>query len=213
LTALTGNLASYTQLLFIATAILAIIAAIQAFLFLRGLKDTGIAARAAADQAIIAQKTFETLERPYLFVFGLSGIRSMQETAFVAQVKYRVANYGKVAGVIEGLWVLASTTRDGVPEEPLFASMDDPLLQMPILAPQERRVNYYLFSEGMQFDGAQHGQGLIPRIEPREDLFFKIIVAYRGPFTRGHVTTAAWRWDQNTGTFVILTDPAQNIMR
>jgi hypothetical protein len=168
------------------------------------------AATAASRQALVAEESLTKLERPYLFVFNVSALKTeeieqgQEDDGYYLTVTYSVANYGKIPAIIKHIQVGFSV--DIVPIVPPLVGYHHELVTSPILAPNELRKE---IAETLRWTGGVQNdeyQSLYPVLENTE-LFFWVILNYRGPFTDEHETRACWRYDLDTNRFVgSLTD-------
>jgi hypothetical protein len=167
------------------------------------------AAKAAVTQADIAKDTLTKVQRPYVFVFGVDRLQTGNKVPAVTPfLKFSVANYGQTPAVIEN--VGAGFYAGEFPEAPLRVDDDHDLLVSPVLRPGEFRENLHaiipepFIAEGLGIivnieEGTTYP---VPKIEPNEDLFFRVTVQYRGPFSDEHITSATWVYHKTFGHFV-----------
>lgn len=169
------------------------------------------AAKAGMDQAKVAERALTELERPWVFVFGPKYATTDGEEFFV---EYTVANYGKMPAIIEGASLgFVFDAADGGPQLPLNLDEDHSLVSSPILsAGEERPLREYFpanprgeVSFRMIHEGTDE-QSLIrtPSVEIGlgHRLFFRVIIPYRGPISRGHETRANWLYREEPMDFV-----------
>jgi hypothetical protein len=212
----TQRIANYTTRLAWFTLMLFGVAVLQAGLFLwqlgymrKGMKDATIAARAASRsatatvaQAKVARNSAIKLQRPYIFVFGVQRLlRDVPE--FYAE--FTIANFGAIPAIIEDVFVGFVFSDRGEPPMPLRMGDDHTLSTNPIFAAGERRdkIPEYIpdgmdsgsvvvnFSEGDPL-GEDQTSRISPtwNVPPNSDVFFRVVVRYRGPFSAGHETAA-----------------------
>lgn len=162
-------------------------------------------AAAAAKQAKSAEDALTQLERPYLFVFGVRGIRQDAETREFF-VEYTVANYGKMPAIIEDPSVGFVISDRGEPPKPPRLFDGHSLLTSPILqAGEERKLIREYMTAGMAAEDVlvqierRGPKGLHPtevapafNVPDGFDVFFRISIGYRGPFSGGYETGALW---------------------
>jgi hypothetical protein len=105
-----------------------------------------------------------------------------------------VSNHGRTPAVIENVRIGITTSDTGIPlDTPIRADESNELFSASVIAAQsifnldERVPNGINF----RFNAGKP----IPKVPTNHDLFFWIIIAYHGPFTKGHQTSACWRWD------------------
>lgn len=189
-----------------------VVATIQAALFIYQLRlirisldDAKVASSAAARQARVAEDTLNKIERPYLFVFNVSSLKIEPwedyedgSSGTRLSVAYSVANFGKLPAVIEDMQVSLSVHTEPLP--PANYDFNHPLAVSAVLVPGEPRND---LDEGLQWDDVtlNEYEGHTPNFGG-QNLFFWVIVRYRGTLSGGHVTRACWRYDERTGRFV-----------
>ena len=196
---LTGDLARYTELLFIATVVLAVATAgLVGFGYFQS-RDAKRSIAAAETSARIAERALTELERPYLFILDYNWL--LTETAKAGGLKcglvYSVANGGKLPAFIKAVKV-------GIRIGESIPSMDDvppvhDLLTAPLIAGGEQR----LVTQGFTIEDDEPaleyqirgGTALIPAgALSAGQVIAKISIEYDGPITTGHTTTACWEW-------------------
>jgi hypothetical protein len=141
-------------------------------------------ADAAEKAASVAERSLTALERPYIFVSDVTELIVMNGVPFV---NYSVANFGKLPATIQNVCAAISATTEGFPEVPLRVSDTDPLLLIPVVAAGEKREKLF-FDEGpndIPFNTFEN--------DTNDELFFQIVISYRGPFTKGHVSSFCWK--------------------
>jgi hypothetical protein len=156
---------------------------------------------AANRSAAAAERALTDLERPWIFVFGIS--RPIQDgTDF--RVDYKVANFGKIPAIIEEARAgLVFSDASGDPQTPLFVSDDHSLTISPVLKPGDERdlSDYFPLSETFDarfqvINAGTDSEDLMPvpvvDLEPNQSMFFRVLINYRGPASRGHETSANW---------------------
>jgi hypothetical protein len=167
------------------------------------------AASAAKIQADIAQKTLTNVQRPYVFIFDISRLMTRDDvSALTPFVEYDAANFGQTPAIIEN--VGAGFHEGTLPDVPVRVDEDHNLFVSPILAPGERRKDLKeLLPEafigenlGVIVDQERSTTHPIPKIANNEELFFRVIVYYRGPFSDGHKTSATWIYHRAQDRFV-----------
>jgi hypothetical protein len=193
---------------------LVIVGAGQAGLFLwqlrymaKGMKDATITARAAqrsavatAAQAEVARDSAIKLQRPYVFVFGVSEFLATDKF----YVNYTVANYGAIPAILEDVFVGFVFSDRGALEVPPRIWDDHDLAISPIFeAGAKRNTLTEFIPTGMDTGGSiivtdSAGGFERARIAPEwnvpsnSDVFFRVVIRYRGPFSGGHETSATW---------------------
>lgn len=164
-------------------------------------------------QAKIAQKALTDLERPYVFIYGVSQIYGDKSGAHIG---YTVSNHGRMAAVVENVALGFAIVQGVTPEPPLDAERDHDLLQNPILSPaekRERRLTYDLPANTSLDILDSDSPVRIPELKSDEEAFFQVIVTYRGPFTSGHETSQCWRYDELTKSLIEFSDPQYTYIR
>jgi hypothetical protein len=197
------------------TFFLVVVGAVQAGLFFvqlrymnKGMKDATIAARAASRSAVatvaqtkIARDTLAKVQRPYIFVYGVSRLMTRPDVrALTPFVEFMVANYGQTPAIIENVGIEFSEGE--FPHAPLRVDEDHELLTKPIMPPNEKREGLierlpqtFIDEDlGIVVDLERQISYPLPKISPNAELFFRVIVYYSGAFSDGHKTSACWRW-------------------
>jgi hypothetical protein len=186
-------------------------AAEQSALISRSVAAATEAAAASRRHAATAQRALEELERPYLFVFGVKYLKIDAERSGELEpfVEYTVANYGKTPAIVENIGAGFEAAAGAQAQAPFQVDDVNPLVVAPILAPQEKRgpVKHYYPTDGAVPDFKFIGSGpfssfAVLETKPNEDLLFRIVIEYRGPFGSEHKTSACWAYDKLTDTFV-----------
>jgi hypothetical protein len=169
------------------------------------LRLTAIAATAATAQAEIARKALTDIERPYLFIFNVSRLTvedffdmDEEEIGHALKASYDVANHGKIPAIIESLHSNLSVFTD--PLDPLAADYNHPLVIAPVLAAGEKRADIPV-DIGWNDMGTNEYGNTVPNFG-QHTLFLRVVIGYRGPFTRGHETSIGLRYDERTNRFV-----------
>jgi hypothetical protein len=198
-----------------------------------------MSANASTRQAHVAEAALAQLERPYIFVFGVRGIRQDPETQEF-YVEYSVANYGKMPAIIETPHVGFVISDRGEPPIPPLLFDGHSLLASPILqaGEQRRRIREYfptgmvgpdinvriehvvraadidpnrLLAEG----GPVPSDDVVPtfNIPNGFDIFFRAVIGYRGPFTTAHETGVLWLYNPATFEFAVRGAEEHNYVR
>jgi hypothetical protein len=182
-------------------------------------KATAQAAKHAADaaktEAEIASRTLTKVQRPYLFVFGVKYL----DNDPAPYVKYTVANYGQTPAIIDDI----GAAFDNDPALPLRVRDDHSLLISPIMPPGEIRSDlrdelptavHSGETKAVYDDAVRETRTIaIPKVESGEELFFRVFISYRGPFTSDHVTSACWRYLPDNNHFVQYGHREYNFVR
>src|SRR5262249_10360470 len=121
----------------------AILFGVQLQFMRKSMTDTATAATAAKDaamaaqkQASVAERTLTDLERPYIFIFGLSRIRRNNSEFYIS---YNVANYGKTSAIVDEARIAFVTWENQGVELPPEMGEDHTLVASSILAAGEVR--------------------------------------------------------------------------
>lgn len=181
---------------------------IQLSLMRKGMTDSTIGIRAARRSAVatvaqarVARDSAIKLQRPYIFVFGVTEFKPAQ-TAF--SIDYTVANYGTIPAILEEVFVGFVTSDTTAPELPSRIGDDHDLCTSPILeAGGVRRSLTSIVPTGMDSKApvniSDDAGGWYPArsepdwvVPPGHEVFFRVVVRYRGPFSSGHETSATW---------------------
>lgn len=162
-------------------------------------------AEASAEHARIAGAALTQLERPYIFIFDVKEFEFDSECAEFF-VEYSVANYGKMPAIIEGAYIGFEFSDRGAPPRPSLMEDSHALMTAPILQAGEKRekIREYVPS-GMTNDivetdvSPDDPSARTPKFAPPgfnvpagNDVFFRTIIEYRGPFSRNHSTGSLW---------------------
>jgi hypothetical protein len=228
----TQRIADYTDRLALFTKFLFVVAVLQAGLFVWQLllinkttKDASVATRAArrsavasVTQAKIARDTLTKVQRPYIFVVGADRLASSDQFPNPHLI-YEVVNYGQTPAIIETVNVGFFSGQ--LPEVPIQVDFDHPLVISTILPPQDQRKNLreFLPDEYLSGDiGVVVGPTInephqIPVLHADDSLFFRVIIAYRGPFAGGYETSVTWTYNLSAERFVQLNDATYNYTR
>ena len=143
-----------------------------------------------------------------MFVYDLSGFKRGEEGFPI--ITYSVGNYGKAAAIIERvreqMWHGDPTimpNNDENPSEP----KDHPALIMRVFSADFAKddIEYLIGDEEIDIGGAFPNR-LYPRGESVRELYYRIIIDYRGPFTEGHRCSYCWRYDFGPGVFALMDD-------
>lgn len=182
--------------------------------------STRIAALAAKESADAAKQqiqdsaeTFAKSERPYIFVsepkpFAISRNKPVNQQPFVA---YAVGSWGKSPAVVTEVLSVMNTGNE--PGALLHADYAHPLLANPVLPP---KYSYTIEEEapaGIDFIFAESARDIIIPSVPDSELFFHVVIRYRGAITEGHETSVCWRYDRRTMGLVEHGGSEYNYMR
>jgi hypothetical protein len=205
---LTGDLAKYTWLLFVATGLLGLVTAGLVILGFRQVRDARRSIKAAEDSTRIAERALTELERPYIFIFGVGQVREDGDSHEFF-VEYTVVNYGKMPAIIEGAWIDFVIDNKGEPPIPPLLYDGHSLLSSPILQSGERRENICAYAPlgmaketlAVNINVKTGAETACPdfNIPDGFDVFFRATISYHGPSSKGHETGALWLF--NPGSF------------
>lgn len=162
----------------------------------KGLVDT-------AKQAKIAEETFSKIERPHVFLTELEWMGA--DTDRTSGLQYLAVNAGRIPAIIESVRFFVDPT---TPNDFQVIGPKSQLQAGQVLLAEDNRVirSWYPFREGLEMTDFKLASGAIAHI-PFEFAYtvpkIRLIVAYRGPFTEGHETSALWAWDPGNGCFGI----------
>jgi hypothetical protein len=186
-------LVRYTLWLAILTGGLVFVSAGQGFFLLRADKT----ARITADAAQAQTHNFTKLERPYVYVFNPKGLKLEDYTEDPYHYfEYEVANYGKTPATIEAVLVGISVGK--LPAEPYEVGGWHNLLQTPIMIPDEKRTELRVHISELiaitEYADEDTAPTPVPELSGDDEFYFRVVITYRGPFSRSHETSACWRW-------------------
>jgi hypothetical protein len=192
------------------------------------------AAKAATKQAKIAEATLTQLERPYIFIFGVKGIKQDPESQEFF-VEYTVANYGKMPAIIEAPYIGFVISEKGEPPLPPLMFDGHNLMASPIMRSGEERVeireyfpqgmtgediNVRIFRVGEPILGSTSGERtetteVVPTFNIPEgfDIFFRAMIRYRGPFSGDHETGVLWLYNPGSFEFAVRGGDEYNYVR
>src|SRR5712692_10433664 len=178
----------------IATVVIAAFTIILAVVTKRQAEMTKSSADAAQASADVAKRALTDLERPYIYIMCTGFLRYDWGSGH-AYTEYSVINHGKSAAIVETVIVSFAPSHTGAPEDGLHEEFMHPLLMNRVIGPGLGQTYIRAEPPGNRgFDMTKEGVP-VPRLESNEEMFLHVIVKYRGPFTRGHETSACWRLD------------------
>jgi hypothetical protein len=185
----------------VSTTVIAIFTIVLGVFTINLAGSTRITAEAARKAAQTAEDALTKVERPYIFVIGVErfGIDQFNKTV----VKFKAANYGKTPAVIEGVRGGVSVSKRGIPDLPTSTELIHGLLASPIIA--AGGVTHELsveITEIRTFAYNLSSRLTTVRLSEGEDIFFNIIICYRGAFSYGHESGACWRYDKTTARLI-----------
>lgn len=185
LTWFTGAVALFTLMLVVATALLY---------------------SAGEKQLRAASESFNKINRPYVFVFGVKNIEPGPTEHLDGLVPYIVANHGQAPALIDRVEYCLSC---GTEPKATGAAWDDhPLVVSPILSVNDqvstKAQSVEWIDSGARIVDLQTSQNwAIPEVKiPGTTWFFWVKVFYRGPFSVGHETSGCWQYDREPCQFI-----------
>ena len=162
-------------------------------------KVSMVAANAAQKSADVAEKALSLVERPYIFAFGVRQFHLNPESLEPA-VAYEVANYGKTPAIIESAHIVLETIKSNL-NAPLEVDRRHSLVIAPILGAGEGRKDLVEDMPANMMNTKVVDGAIVPDMKHGDDLFFRIIISYRGLFSKGHKSGFCWRYNIHTGHF------------
>jgi hypothetical protein len=161
--------------------------------------------QATAESVRIAERSLADLERPYIYVFNPSGFKiDLNREDPFNYFQYSIANYGKTPARIESAFVGISA---GIgPKHPDAVLGWHDFLVSPLFVSGERRDNptASVPNEIQIIETAdENGQYDTPVLTDGSEFFLWIIIKYSGPFSKGHETSACWRWSSDSRRLVL----------
>lgn len=180
------------------------------------------AAREAKRQADLAEKSFQTIQRPYVYVYGVTEIAPFDASK---RLPYVVANHGQTPAIIRHAFAKLSTGDE--PDRPWEIIEHHPLRVKPILDSREARrcfdEGYGLEDSGALMVVFQSDSGevtsILPKIPAGKKLFFRVHIKYDGPGThsptgfRSFETSACWYYHPDINQFVLYGGDEYNYNR
>jgi len=202
LASLTGDLALYTKLLFIATAVLALITlglVRASFLQVRDAKRSVAAAETAAKAAQAAAEHIPRVERAYIFIDP-----RMDAGDYGSRVRYSVFNHGKTPAVIlgVGVWLqFKATPPDNSQHFPIKPLLDQYVFPPSPLDPwnDDEHIDY---SEDRSLQAAF--------IKGETFLWFWGSIRYGDVFGNEHFTHFRWKFDYPSQRWAADGEPPHN---
>jgi hypothetical protein len=168
---------------------------------------TALVTNKAANAARTAADAIPIMERPYVFIYGVSVATSaVREYPYIS---YCVANHGRLAAIIQNITVRCGVidSKDRYPPKIIIG--DHELLQASILTTgREFRDFKYepVRSDVWNFSG--------PLRNLKDQTIFQVTITYKGPFTKNHKTAQCWRYNDRTPRgFIEVDDPRYTYTR
>jgi hypothetical protein len=183
------RIADWARWMFFVALIEAAVTALGVFLVWKTLQASWRTAKAT-------ERMVSDLERPYLFAFS-GGQLGTNLAGAEPLLPYTVANHGRSPAIVESLLIGMGPTVSGAPKPEQLVEQDaDHSWVIPTGSPLTANASYF-----GPYEPAAMGN-VVPTLgEPDDQLFFHLIVRYRGPFTRGHETSSCWVYHELTNTF------------
>jgi hypothetical protein len=169
------------------------------------------ATKRSADAARDSADVLPAIERPYVLVIGGGFLTVSTQVTQDSRpiVAYRCGNFGKTPAIIENLRAGFSRNSDGRPDPPNRVEDTHALLLARILKDGEEISPLWVFCPDDWVTGdvaVNRGESMLlvrqPTTTEGEELFLRIIVNYRGAFTKGHETSACWKFSFSEHMFL-----------
>jgi hypothetical protein len=143
-----------------------------------------------------------------VFVYDVGRlITTRDQPGITPLVQYSISNFGQTPAIVENIG--AGFHEGSTPFAPKKVDDDHSLVVGPIMPPGDVRgalrellPEPYIpenLGEVVNVDGRTYP---IPKYGSDQDLLFRVIVYYRGPFSDGYKTSATWRFSRSLGYFV-----------
>lgn len=159
---------------------------------------TDKAAEAAQKSADFAEKSLTLIERPYVFAHSVSKFHISENLN--PAITYEVANFGKTPAIIQSAHVALENIKSNLGAA-LEVDRRHTLVSAPILSAGEVRKNVEEEIPANMVKFNTTDKGYAPDLKHGEDLFLRVIIHYRGPFTEGHESSFCWRYNTHTNYF------------
>jgi len=192
------KIAKYTGFLALLAFLQFITMAIQAGFLSKTLGATKEAADAAKKSADVAEKALTLVERPYVFAHSISKFHMSKEIN--PAITYEVANFGKTPAIIQSAHVALENIESNL-SAVLEVDRRHTLVSVPVLSAGEVRQKIEEEIPANMVNFITTEKGFTPDLKHGEDLFFRVIIRYRGPFTEGHESGFCWRYNTHTNYF------------
>ena len=199
------RVAYYTKILAIFTGVLSGFGLLQIVFLIRADKTASISANAAK----VAADAIQITERPYVFIWGFRGYAPNvlfmrdgvpQKKEFSdASFNYSVSNKGKLAAVIENVSIGCGYEKHNH-YPPLIVIGDHRLLQTPILSAEQDMKDLTHPVPWSDLGGLDEERPF------KDGLLFRIVISYRGTFTKGHEIAQCWRYRESINGFAEVSD-------
>jgi len=159
--------------------------------------------RKSANAARDAAEVLPATERPYVLIIGGGFLQVSSEVTQDSRpvVLYRCGNFGKTPAIIENLRAGFTRNSNGQPDSPNRVEDTHGLLLARILKGGEEISPLWVVCPDDWITGdvaVTRGENVLlvrqPTTTEGEELFLRIIVNYRGAFTKGHETSVCWKF-------------------
>jgi hypothetical protein len=212
---LTGELASYAKLLFVATGLLALAAAGLAVTGFVQVRDFRRAIIAAERSAGIAEKALTELERPFIGIeivstgLSVSDPKTDPHVMLDDDLRFRFANYGRTPATITEMFDEFHVC--GPSEMPAFINVGGKGIEFPfgVVVGANRKSPPSTLS---QSDGLDRNVWVKFTVGEGE-LFLIGFVRFRDIFDRRHITGFCLRFNKRDGRFLFDGDERYNYTR
>jgi len=192
------KIAKYTGFLALLAFLQFIAMAIQAGFLSKTLGATKEAADAAKKSADVAEKALTLVERPYVFVHSISKFHMSKNIN--PAITYEVANFGKTPAIIQCAQAALENIESNLCTV-LEVDRRHTLVSVPVLSAGEVRQKIEEEIPANMVNFITTEKGFTPDLKHGEDLFFRVIIQYRGPFTEGHESSFCWTYNTHTNYF------------
>jgi len=168
----------------------------------RRLRQTVEATKEAADaahkSADVAEKTLTLVERPYVFAYSVSKFHISENLN--PAITYEVANFGKTPAIIQSAYAALENIESNLGAV-LEVDRRHNLVCAPILSAGEVRKGIEEEIPANMINFITTDMGYAPDLKHGEELYFRVIIRYRGPFTEGHESSFCWSYNTHTNYF------------
>lgn len=161
-----------------------------------------IAAKAAQKSAEIAERALTDLERPYLFIWGVSrmdrGTASKGTAIYdgVPLIRFQIGNFGRTPATVSYVQMGAcKIPLSAEPEVPLMLhDFDSPTIPQVFAPGDKSEILGYALPDAIEVKPLQAGY-LLPIIEDDQQLLFSVLIKYRGmAISNDYEFSAHWRY-------------------
>jgi len=171
------------------------------------------AAGAAIRQAELTDRTFTSLERPWIHIKCETQLRNnLHYRPGVTHCCYEITNHGNKPAHMEQIIVSASLTTTGLPEVGVVLGPGAPGFIFKTIEPQKSSNTPAFYGEEVVLEAINEG-GMKVAESTVGDIFLHVIVRYDGTFSSGHETSAAWKFDRVNNYFLEFGGKAYNYIK